>query len=175
MELKKSTELWLIFELVRTDNHIEIKNKYKRIFNEPLSDDSILPRIVQEHGQEITELKVLKKNDIESHTYSSGFNRMVAINEIKDEAMSGTPQFDNNGNLTGYKKDLATALKAVTAMKDEAQLETKNQLEILKIMVQSERFNNSGAVITAPQTTNNTEVPSIEVSDIPPSDNDNYF
>jgi len=132
-------KVWLIMELARTNNQLEIKNKYKRIFKTVLPDSVILETI-KVHVSDIAELKSVARLDLESHELSSPYKRMEYFEQIRIMCMEG---FENGVDAMGapsIKKDPAGALKALTAARDESNIVIQNELKLLQIYVQGEKL-----------------------------------
>lgn len=140
----ESHKFWLITELARTDNHIEIKNKYSRIWGQSL-EDSTLNEVFTKNNKAIQELKNRITEDLESHPMSSEYARIDALDGIKKDAIDGVPsgQLDINGNVC-VKVELNAAIAAIRAIGEIKHQKALENLKLLQIMVQSERLKAPG-------------------------------
>ena len=177
MSMKKSAELWLINELSKSENPLEIIAKYNRVFSETL-DNQELKKIAEANASDIKELKELIKCEVTGHKYADPYNRMEALTEIKDACMDGTPIFNKDGTVIGTKTEYASAIQAIKAMREEATAESKYQLDLLKVMLLGGEQNKSFGTEYQSTSVVVGEAQDREISgniEGPPSDNDEFF
>jgi hypothetical protein len=136
-------KVWLITEMARTDNIYAVKDKYRRVFRETSSEESIesiIGQISRQYKSDINILRKFAREDLESHEMSSPRVRLDNYKRIAKMAEEGVPSgADALGNPI-YKVDLKAAIDANKQAREETNMVIQNELRLLQIVVQSERL-----------------------------------
>jgi hypothetical protein len=166
---------WIFIEMTRSDNRIELKNNYRRIFNETLTD-SVIQEIFTNHMVDINTLKELARADLQSHELANPKHRMDRYQKIAKTCNEGfyTGAVDATG-MPIIKVDPKTELEAIKAAKEECNMEMQNQIKLLQIAVMKEKLGSTTYGGEGPTLIGQTQNPNVTITVVPPSDNDDHF
>lgn len=164
---------WLIKEFAKTPNKVEIKNKYKRVFNSDISDTE-LDLFYENHKGDISQFKGFTKKDIDNHPMSDPFKRLDMFEQIAKDSQDGEPVLNHKGMCVGYKKDFKSAIAAIRECRQEHITVLNYELNLIKALLQSGQMGPTKPLVTEDNPVNDHIEGSI--TDItPPSDNDEFF
>lgn len=136
---------WIVNEFARTNNKLATQMKYRKVWDELLTD-TVIDEIMATNKGLIKELHAAYKNSVDSHDWGDAFTRMKEFKDLAELAKSGTVVGLTKHGEPIVREDLRLALDCVKAAREEQDRERKYELELLKILLLTDRLPKAGGV-----------------------------